>query len=145
MSETGGVEAELSLEVRLGVIQELLEALQRKPASWTQLSKQISATPSQFQAALKFLADYKYVEKQDSTSRAPWRITEEGKKLLDSLPRFRVVDVSKEAHKKLVNHASQWKIDDVNKLANIVLETALNDQNLVQRTIQKLKRGEVHG
>ena len=77
-----------NLEERLRFAKVILHELSREPLSRTLLNKRFihqSGTSATFEGILKFLTRNGYVEKSGSAHRAPYRITDKGKRLLEGL------------------------------------------------------------
>ena len=77
-----------NLEERLRFAKVILHELSREPLSRSLLNKRFiekSGTSATFEGIFKFLTQNCYVEKSGSAHRAPYCITEKGRKLLEGL------------------------------------------------------------
>ncbi|MEM2108747.1 MAG: hypothetical protein QXL10_05645 [Candidatus Bathyarchaeia archaeon] len=77
-----------NLEERLRYAKLILREVSREPCSRTFLTKrfvQASGSPASFASLFRFLRDNGYVEKASAAHRAPYRITERGRRFLEGL------------------------------------------------------------
>jgi len=80
-----------SLNERLRLARAVLRELNRQPLGRTNLEKKIvrrhdiHATHATFEGIFQYLVKSGYVQKSEPRHRAPYRITEKGKKLLEGL------------------------------------------------------------
>ena len=80
-----------SLNERLRLARAVLRELNRQPLGRTNLEKKIvrrldvHATHATFEGIFQYLVKSGYVQKSGPRHRAPYRITEKGKKLLEGL------------------------------------------------------------
>ena len=73
---------------RLNLAKIVLHELDKTPTSRTQLEKRATreyGTHASFESIFHFLKENGYLEKTAQIHRAPYRITEKGKKLLEGL------------------------------------------------------------
>ncbi|MEM2107832.1 MAG: hypothetical protein QXL10_00910 [Candidatus Bathyarchaeia archaeon] len=78
----------MNLEERLRYAKVILREVSREPCSRTFLAKrfiQASGSPASFETLFRFLRANGYVEKVSDEHRAPYRITERGRKFLEGL------------------------------------------------------------
>ena len=76
------------LRRRLDLAKIVLHELDKAPTSRTQLEKRATrkcGTHASFESIFQFLKESGYLEKTAERHRAPYRITEKGKKLLEGL------------------------------------------------------------
>lgn len=77
-----------NLEERLRYAKVVLREVSREPCSRTFLAKrfiQASGSPASFESIFSFLRVNGYVEKVSAAHRAPYRITERGRRFLEGL------------------------------------------------------------
>jgi len=77
-----------TLSRRLNLAKIVLHELNKTPTNRTQLEKKATrkcGTHASFESILHFLKENGYLEKTAQRHRAPYRITEKGRKLLEGL------------------------------------------------------------
>lgn len=77
-----------NLEERLKYAKVILCAVSREPLGRTALCKRFvvaSGSPASFDGLMRFLVRNGYIEKASSAHRAPYRVTDRGKRFLEGL------------------------------------------------------------
>ncbi|MBT0160681.1 hypothetical protein G4O51_11945 [Candidatus Bathyarchaeota archaeon A05DMB-2] len=77
-----------NLEERLRYAKMILREVSREPLSRTELCKRFvraSGSPASFDGLMRFLVRNGFVEKASSEHRAPYRLTDRGRRFLEGL------------------------------------------------------------